>query len=184
MSTGKRRSKGQLIRDRRRISNLYLQGWLQVDIADELDISHSTVSRDLTHLYKEWQESSLVDIDESKSRELAKVDRLEREYWQAWEKSCEDAETIRQEGTKTETGIQPEKIVKTAKGQAGDSRFLSGIQWCINKRCELLGLDAPEKHDITSGGKRLGETPQAVYDRAISALAETIRENVPSENGG
>ena len=25
----------------------------------------------------------------------------------------------------------------------GDHRFLEGVQWCINKRCELLGLDAP-----------------------------------------
>ena len=148
MSTGKRRSKGQLIRDRRRISDLYLQGVLQIDIADELDISSATVSRDLTHLYKEWQQSSLVDIDEAKSQELARVDRLEREYWIAWVHSCEDAETIRQEGVKNEAGtVKPDKIVKTAKGQAGDPRFLVGVQWCINKRCEILGIDAPKKYE-------------------------------------
>ena len=145
VSTGKRRSNGQLVRDRRRIADLYLQGWLQVDIADDLGISRATVTRDLQHLYKEWQESSLVDIDKAKARELAKVDRLEREYWQAWEHSCEDAETIRQEGTKKEDSIQPDKIVKTAKGQAGDPRFLVGIQWCINKRCEIVGMDAAIK---------------------------------------
>lgn len=129
---------------------------MQVDIADELDISRATVSRDLTHLYKEWQESSLVDIDASKAQELAKVDRLEREYWVAWVHSCEDAETIRQEGSKTEAGtVKPDKIVKTAKGQAGDPRFLAGVQWCITKRCEILGLDAAIKQDITSAGEKL-----------------------------
>jgi hypothetical protein len=30
-------------------------------------------------------------------------------------------------------------------GQIGDPRFLAGVQWCINKRCEILGLDAPAK---------------------------------------
>ena len=152
MSTGKRRSIGQLIRDRRRISDLYHQGWLQVDIADELEISPSTVSRDIKHLQKEWIESTLIDFDAAKAKELAKVDRLEREYWIAWVHSCEDAETIRQEGKKTEAGIQPDKIVKTAKGQAGDSRFLAGVQWCINKRCEILGLDAAIKQEFKHEG--------------------------------
>jgi hypothetical protein len=156
MQKGKRRSNGQLVRDRRRIADLYLQGWIQADIADELQLDQSTISRDLKHLYKEWQQSSLIDIDEAKSQELAKVDRLEREYWIAWVNSCEDAETLRQEGSKTETGkVKPDKIVKTAKGQAGDPRFLSGVQWCINKRCEILGLDAAIKQDITSGGEIL-----------------------------
>jgi hypothetical protein len=117
-----------------------------------VDLSQATVTRDLQYLYKEWQESSLVDIDKAKARELAKVDRLEREYWQAWEHSCKDAETVRQEGTKTEKGIQPDKIVKTAKGQAGDPRFLVGIQWCINKRCEIVGLDAAIKQEISGPG--------------------------------
>ena len=80
--------------------------------------------------------------------------------------------------------MAPDKVVKTAKGQAGDSRFLQGIQWCINKRSELLGLDAPEKHDITSGGKRLGEATQAVYDRAFSKLVDAVGTEVLGENGG
>ena len=129
-----------------------MQGWLQVDIAEELSLNQSTISRDLEHLYEVWRQSSLVDINKAKSEELAKVDRLEREYWQAWVHSCEDAETMRQEGTKTEEGkIKPDKVVKTAKGQAGDPRFLSGVQWCIDKRCEIFGIDAPKK--IEQSGK-------------------------------
>jgi hypothetical protein len=33
------------------------------------------------------------------------------------------------------------KIVKTC----GDPRFLNGVQWCIDRRAKLLGLDAPSK---------------------------------------
>lgn len=33
------------------------------------------------------------------------------------------------------------KIVKTC----GDTKFLAGVQWCIERRCKLLGLDAPSK---------------------------------------
>ena len=159
MSTGKRRSNGQLARDRRRIADLYLQGWLQANIAKELDISPATVSRDIKVLQKEWQQSALVDINAAKARELARVDRLEREYWDAWERSCKDAETItqktkgvvqrKQDEDGTFVAEQPAEAAKTTKGQAGDPRFLAGIQWCIDKRCKILGIDAPEKHEDT-----------------------------------
>jgi len=154
VSTGKRRSNGQLARDRLKISDLYLQGWLQVDIAEEVGISTATVCRDISYLQEAWQQSSLVNIDAKKAEELAKVDRLEREYWRAWVRSCEDAETIRQEGSKNiaDEKVKPVKIVKTAKGQAGDPRFLAGVQWCINKRCEILGIDAPKKIAGPDGG--------------------------------
>lgn len=152
---GRRRSNGQLARDRRRTADLYLQGWLQADIAKELGNSPATVSRDIKFLQSEWQQSALVDIDAAKAKELAKVDRLEREYWEAWERSCQDAETVTQ---KTKGVVQrkqdedgkfvaerPAEATKTSKGQAGDPRFLQGVQWCIDKRCKILGIDAPMK---------------------------------------
>lgn len=143
----KRRSPAQVARDRRVISNLYMKGWLQTDIAKELGISNATISRDLRTLYKQWERSSLVDIDSKKAEELAKIDHLEREYWDAWERSCKDAETIRQEGVAIDKVIEPKKITKTAAGQAGDPRFLTGVQWCIDRRCKIFGIDAPEKKD-------------------------------------
>lgn len=150
-----RRSRSQLLRDRRRISDLYLEGWLQVDIAQEVGLAQSTVSLDLKALHKEWLKSALVNTDQTKSKELARIDRLEREYYAAWRRSCEDAETITQ---KTKGVIQrkqdkegvfvserPGEATKTSKGQAGDPRFLSGVQWCIDRRCKILGIDAEVK---------------------------------------
>jgi len=161
---GRQRDAAQRARDRRVIADLYLQGWLQADIADKLKINQSTVSRDLRALQAEWLESALVDFDDAKARELAKVDRLEREYWRAWERSCEDAETtvkktkgavkktvIKKEDGDEEDGKskfvseRPAEVSQTAKGQAGDPRFLAGVQWCIDKRCKVLGIDAPVK---------------------------------------
>jgi len=120
---------------------LYLQGWIQADIAERLKINQTTVSRDLKALQADWIKSTLRNFDEMKAEELAKVDRLEREYWRGWERSCEDAETVRREGDVARV----EKVVTTAKGQAGDPRFLAGVQWCIDKRCKILGIDAPTK---------------------------------------
>ena len=120
---------------------MYLQGRTQTDIAEEVGVDQSTVSRDIAALQEAWRESSLVDIDEAKARELAKVDRLEREYWDAWERSCEDAETLRQEGSSE----KPSKVVKTSHPRNGDPAFLRGVQWCIERRCKIIGVDAPSE---------------------------------------
>ena len=145
--TGKRRSNGQLARDRRRIADLYLQGWLQCQIAEEVNLSPATVSRDIAALQAGWLDSALIDFNEAKSQELAKIDRLEREYWAAWERSCEDAETVTEKARASKGSDRPDSVEKTkqAKGQAGDPRFLSGVQWCIERRCKILGIDAPNK---------------------------------------
>jgi hypothetical protein len=155
--TGPKRSPFQIQRDRQRIADWYCQGLTQADIAERLNkgrdftLSQQTISNDLCAIQKEWLASALRDFDEARAQELGKIDRLEREYWRGWERSCEDAETVRKEGSAG--GV--EKVVKTEKGQAGDPRFLAGVERCIERRCKLLGLDAPIKQDITSGGKPL-----------------------------
>ena len=149
----------QIERDRRDIANLYLQGWTQHRIVDHLnahrpyDLSRQMISYDLGRLRKQWRESALIDIDEAKARELAKVDRLEREYWQAWGRSCLDAETTREE-TDREGGW---KRTDTHKGQSGDPRFLAGVGWCVEKRCDILGIEAPKRFE--HGGPGGGPIP-------------------------
>jgi len=147
-----KRTHFQIESDRQQIADWYLQGLTQAVIAERVNadpargytLTQQTISNDIRRIQELWEQSALRDFDEMKAQELAKVDRLEREYWRGWERSCEDAETTRQEGSKDDAGKAAiDKIVKTAKGQAGDPRFLTGVQWCIDKRCKILGIDAP-----------------------------------------
>jgi len=151
------RSKTQIERDRRRIAEMYLRGELQADIAVELKLSQSTISNDLADLREEWKKAALMDFNDRKAQELAKVDNLEIEYWSAWKRSQQDAEieTVKRKGTLSKLdGVStiPIEGTKRTEGQSGDPRFLQGIQWCINKRCEILGLDAPKKLEGTAAG--------------------------------
>ena len=164
---GRRRSKAELIRDRRVLADLYLQGWTQTAIAAEIGMSQQTVSRDLKALHKQWVEAALMDLNEAKARELAKIDRLEREYWDAWERSCQDSETERVKQRKTEDGKEVREGVKVTKGQAGDASFLRGIQWCIERRCKILGIDAPDKHDL-----RMSDGPMIMMDLGANGSDE------------
>jgi len=145
---GRRRSAAELTRDRRRITDLYLSGWTQTAIAEELGVSQQTISLDLKAVQKDWLASSLIDFDAAKAKELAKVDRLEREYWAAWEASKEDKETS---VTEKAGGEKPRSKAQIRReGQVGNPSFLSGVQWCIERRCKILGIDAPQKMQVLS----------------------------------
>lgn len=183
-----KRTKVQRENDLLTVSQRYLSGVTQFEIAQELGVSQQQVSYDIKALQRRWQESALVNVDEAKAKELAKIDRLEREYWNAWERSLEDAEvqTTKQKGVIVETvegqkrHITPVEGSKRVEGQSGNPAFLKGVEWCINKRCEILGLDAPKKVAPTNPG---GDKPYESgnderYDRSMSALADAIRESI------
>jgi DNA-binding MarR family transcriptional regulator len=127
---------------------LYLRGKYQTDIAEIIGVDQATISRDLKELRKQWLSSALVDLNEAKSKELAKIDQLELTYWTAWERSLGEFKSKTVKGKAGKEGMENakpsllEQILRTEERE-GNPAFLSGIQWCINKRCALLGLDAP-----------------------------------------
>lgn len=135
---------------------LYLQGRTQASIAAALGVTQGQISHDLSAIRRAWVKDAVRDFDELKSRELAKIDNLEVTYWQAWTDSQRDIESETEQlrggrlvkGERGESDkIQPASIDKTKRTQeqTGDPRFLQGVQWCIEKRCKILGLDAPDK---------------------------------------
>jgi len=139
-------NKKQIVAERRhRVSALYLKGWAQFKIAEEVGVTQAQVSKDLKVLTEKWRESALVDLNEIKLKELAKIDQLEFEAWEAWEKSKQDTkETIKKAKGKGDETTYKEQTVKDIT-MYGDPRYFATIQWCINKRCEIFGVDAPIK---------------------------------------
>jgi hypothetical protein len=159
----------ELLKRRRRIAALYLRGRLQWEIAGVMGLAQSTVSDHLATLSRQWKQSALADFDEKKARELAKVDELERTYWQAWRRSMAEQEqtaTEKQEGN----GNSRLKASRRVQKRDGNPAFLAGIQWCIDKRCQILGLDAPPRSRrepaLSSASWGAGKRP------ACPALAE------------
>lgn len=140
--TGPKRTPIQRERDLVEIARRYLHGQSQMEIADELELSQPQISRDLKVLQERWQKSALTDLNEAKARELARIDNLEREYWDAWR----DSRGERQETATKQIvgGAGDRKEVSIKKGKAeGNPDFLTGIQWCIEMRCKILGIYQP-----------------------------------------
>lgn len=129
---------------------MYLRGQYQTEIAEHLGVDQATVSRDLAELRKEWLERSINHIDQKKAIELAKLDQLELTYWDAWERSGEPFKST----TEEEGGRYGPKTIEKTEERVGDPRFLDGILRCIERRCAIIGIDAPKRqeHSGLNGG--------------------------------
>jgi DNA-binding MarR family transcriptional regulator len=147
---GRRRTSAEIARDRRLVADLYLRGYLQSDIAEQLGVNQSTVSRDLKALHQEWLVSAQIDFNQAKARELARIDRLEREYWRAWEKSKNEKESTVTEKVQDDGRGNRAKARMHRERQFGNPRFLVGVQWCIEQRCKLLGVYAPQRIAVST----------------------------------
>lgn len=145
--TGPKRTKFEREANLVEIKDAYLRGDTQMVIAARLGLSQAQISMDLATIQRRWRESSLVDINEARQRELERIDAMEREYWQAWEASKGE----QQRSTASQAGdTKRAQIVKFES--AGDPRFLAGVQWCVEQRCKILGLHAAVKSEVSGPG--------------------------------
>jgi hypothetical protein len=138
------RTKLEHERDLELIAHYYLSGRTQAEFAKHLKVSRQQIGYDLKVLQKRWQASALQKIDQAKSEQLAKIDNLEREYWRAWRRSCRDKETKTAERA---SGADRDrtKAVSRQERRDGNPAFLAGVQWCIEQRSAILGLNATKR---------------------------------------
>lgn len=129
------------------VSDLYLKGYNQYEIAEKIGVSRSQVKHDIKRIHEDWVKIRNSNFDQVKERELSKIDKLEHTYWQAWEKSVEDYKQKSVKASGSGKAKKPDKIERTEKDMLmyGDPRFMAGIERCIEMRCKILGINAPIK---------------------------------------
>lgn len=149
------------------LAGLYLRGFSQVTIAKKIGVSQPQISKDLQLLYKRWRESSLVDFNEAKQRELQRVDVLEREYWRAWRESRKQMQRTREASTTGFGANNVEEIIK--EDQYGDASMMRGVQWCIEQRCKILGLYADININWRDEARKEGYDADGLFKQLISA---------------
>ena len=147
---------------RKRVADLYLQGWTQSAIAAEVGVKQPTVCTDLKKIQADWKESAVRDFDLRREIELQKIDRVEREAWAAWERSQKPSQSAY-----TTDEANQRHTRRHVKNSNGDPRFLEIVHKCIGARRELLGLDAPTRMEIETDGPTLDER----RDRLIAVAA-------------
>jgi hypothetical protein len=156
--TGPKRSEFQREQDYVEIAERYLRGESQASIAEHLNVTQQQVSQDLKVIQKRWQKAVVAKIDTAKAKELAKIDLLEQTYWNAWfdsksPKKSSSTEVFDLAELLSDGGqVKKHKTTEKTEQRDGNPAFLQGIQSCIERRCKILGIDAPIKHADADGG--------------------------------
>ena len=155
--TGPKRTDAQRERDMAEIARRYLRGETQAQIARAVGITQQQVSYDLKRIRQKWKEETVFDFEEAIIEQLKRIDALESEYWQQYERSklgrTKEIVAItgkRRPGDKKDEAPQPDRVTKTniTEDTPGDPRYLAGVQWCIQERSKLLGLYAPQEINL------------------------------------
>lgn len=169
------RSASQIERDNLLVSNFYLQGLNQGDIATKVGIDQTTVSRTLKTLQAKWAEKSVMNIDARKRVELERIDLVEREAWQAWERSKGDkteqltrSKALPSVKDPSKLEVQPVTDIQQRKWVTeGNPKYLNVIMECVERRCKILGIDAPIK---ISEYKLTPQTPKPILRRVAAGI--------------
>lgn len=165
-------------------ARMYLQGYSMREIREILGnlrpykLAEETIFADINDILNEWRKAYIADIDILKAQELQHINMLERAYWEGYERSLRDAESITStqlddraspatpHGKPLPTLTRRRTTVKKDK-RDGDPEFLNGVRWCIEQRCKILGINAPEKiaiQDWREEAKKAGYKPEALSE--------------------
>jgi len=183
--TSKKSTKNKKILYRRsKIAGLWAEGISQQqDIADALkaryniEVTQMTVSRDLEALKIEWQEERVAETSEAITAALRVRRHLLALALTDYAESKKPKETTIQEtidsGPRSaEDGAKPETRTKAqikTEERNGDPRYLTVASQQATAIEKIIGVYAPEKRDITSGGDTI-------------AIKEVIVELAPDEH--
>lgn len=171
-------------------SNLFLRGYTYREISERLNeenarrgvgytITKQMVYWDMQRLLIEWKRERMENIDDYVTQELRKLDKMEVELWEAWERS--KTGKLRE---KNRQNAKPRKVLEdgdnpeyygyeetTTETSAGNPRFLDLLLNVQQRRAKMLGFDAPIKVEIPGIEKSInGDAPQ--YD--VSAIPEDL----------
>jgi hypothetical protein len=147
----KARTEDEILRHQTRIADLYLAGRSQQQIGEELGLSQQTVSRELATIRWWWGASAARDVAAAQALELDRLDRLEPEAWDAWERSkgslvttesgTENAAAGTGAGGRSAARRVTRAWTRTRKADRdGDPRYLAEVARCIRLRCKILVL--------------------------------------------
>lgn len=180
---------------------MYLQGYSFQEIADVLKdvrpyhITAQAITKDINIILSEWRRTYISDIDTLKAKELEHVNVLEKAYWEGYERSLRDTESI----TSVQVDDKLASVVPHGKQQPtltrrrtqikkekrdGNPEFLDGIRWCIEQRCKILGINAPQKiaiSDWRDEARKAGVKPDVLSD-AFNEMVKKAIEAGPSAN--
>lgn len=166
-------------------SEMLLTGYTQTEIALAFGVTRPAITNIVEKLEAEWIERRHNAMDAHFGRQLAKLDRLEAEYWEGWrrsqvERAVKSSRQVKRNGGRTTldadgnvSAVTPTELTEASlrtETALGNPAFLAGVERCIQERSRLLGLYAPEQIDA-----HVSFTLADAFDAAVSKTIELHR---------
>lgn len=164
----------EVMERREKVADLYIQGHTQAAIGKQLGVVQSIICDDLAVIRKQWLNSTVRNFDLARAEQLLKLDRVESEAWEAWERSKKPGSTA----TISEGENNKKQSRRTIKQKDGDPRFLQIVGACIVQRRAILGLDL-----IPQAKEGEGDGPLTLDVRQARVLAIFDSLTVKPRNG-
>lgn len=136
-----------------RVIERYVLGETMREIAAAEGIGLGTVSRDVAAVRAAWQRETGHALGKWRDAQLARIDVIEAHATASYERSLTPREKTVVESKTGEKASETERV--ESEGQAGDAKFLRIMLDCVAERCKILGLYAPKRTDLTSGGEKI-----------------------------
>lgn len=194
-TTGPKRTSDQRLADEAMVAMLHLQNLSQEAIAARLNarsgipyqITQRTISRDIRRIQERWRDTYPEDYAQAIRTELNRLEIMEAEAFEAWQRSKETKETslanqintgkFRIIKDKDGKEIRREEIIKTSvrsvrQEQDPNPRYLEVMLQCQARRAKLLGIDAPDKTILVSESGEL--SLDNLMDKSVQAAEERL----------
>ena len=179
--TGGKRTVEQREADKRFCADLFVKGYTYRDIAKKLnehnlenglsyEVTYKTVFMDINQVLIEWKKERFDEIDKYIQLELKKLDKMEVELWDAWDKSKSGKRKTKIVGGEIKNGAISGGSLdnRQLEDTNGDPRYLDLLLKVQERRAKLLGYNAPVKVDVYSAPPKEESPAGAKYD--INAL--------------
>lgn len=183
-----KRTKEERERDLPVVARMYAQGHSIRDIAQyinmerEYSLGQTAIWNDIQTVRARWLDDSVDALARHKADQLSKIDAAERQAWEGWEKSKLDKEK-RKKSTGIQSGKATDVETEEKEGQAGEPKFLEIILSCIDRRCKILGIDAPKKLEVTGadgGPIKTGLDVGSMSAEDVLALNAILKRSQPA----
>jgi len=188
----KKRSHQVILYNRRTIAKNYLKGKSQIEIGALINLSHNMVGQELEALRRQWVMSSEIDFAEAQGEALHKVNDMEQEAINQYQKSKRAKKIItrkREPVTVADTEnpeiddagnivsptkrefVMVEESIRTEEGTS-DVRWHDQILKCIDMRLKILGLyKQPIKEGFDGRLEAVSITKETTKGKAALFLA-------------
>ena len=197
--TGPKRDDLTLARDRAKICDLLMKGYRPFEIVDIINadrpehmrVSRQTIENDIKFMEKKWLEAGVMNFDAWRHRLIESTIRLEKTYWDEFEKSKRPKITKATEAIVDSSGdndsddftgevydINEDAVVKLERQMTkkemreGNVAYLQGVQACRAFLAKLIGLDVQKIAHTDPSGQHSAEGAADYLKSMMDTLAE------------